>query len=83
MLARHPDLRVEVAGLTDSVGSRAYNERLSAARAAAVRAYLVARGIAPERLTAVGHGEARPLLPNDTPTGRALNRRVEFVLLGE
>lgn len=81
VLERFPDLRIEVAGHADSVGPEAYNRRLSEARALQVRRSLTARGIGPERIRARGYGEARPVLPNATPTGRALNRRVEFVLL--
>lgn len=81
VLRRYPALRVEVGGHTDAVGSDAYNLRLSERRAAEVRRYLVERwGIAPERLTAVGYGEARPVATNAHDTGRALNRRVEFAV---
>ncbi|QXD16858.1 OmpA family protein [Rhodocaloribacter litoris] len=79
VLTRHPGLRLEIAGHTDSTGPDDYNLRLSQQRAEAVRTYLIERfGIAPERLLARGYGETRPLADNDTPTGRTLNRRVEF-----
>jgi outer membrane protein OmpA-like peptidoglycan-associated protein len=71
----HPELYFEIAGHTDSVGTFAYNFLLSARRAAAVRAYLVTRGVPPGRMTAVGYGEGFPIAPNATIEGRALNRR--------
>ncbi len=83
VLVRYPSLEVGIGGHTDSIGSDAYNLQLSQARAAAVRAYLLVRfpGIAPERLAARGFGEAEPIATNANPTGRTLNRRVEFVVL--
>lgn len=84
VLRRYPDLRVEIGGHTDSIGSEAYNERLSQARAETVRQYLIERfEIAPERLVARGYGESRPIVTNANPTGRTLNRRVEFTVLDE
>jgi OmpA-OmpF porin, OOP family len=77
-LTAHPDARIEVGGHTDNVGSTGYNQRLSLARARAVRAYLIQRGIAAEQLTAVGHGESDPVASNSTEDGRAQNRRVEL-----
>ncbi|MFP5381950.1 MAG: OmpA family protein [Gammaproteobacteria bacterium] len=73
------EVKVEVAGHTDSVNSDAYNQDLSQRRADAVRAYLVDKGIAAERLTAKGYGEANPVADNDSAEGRARNRRVELV----
>lgn len=71
-------LRLEIAGHTDSVGNDARNEALSFARAEAVRQALVDRGVRAEAVTARGYGESRPLTTNNTPDGRALNRRVVF-----
>ena len=68
-------------GHTDSVGSDAYNQKLSAQRAQAVRAYLIAQGVEASRITAEGRGESQPVAPNDTPANKALNRRVEFIKL--
>jgi outer membrane protein OmpA-like peptidoglycan-associated protein len=73
--------RVEVAGHTDSDGADAYNLELSDRRANAVRNYLVSRGVGAGRIIATGYGEIRPLVGNDTPEGKAQNRRVEFNLL--
>ncbi len=82
LLLRNPDLRLEIAGHTDVTGPEEYNLKLSQERAEAVRQYLIEKfGIAPHRLVARGYGEAMPVAPNDSPTGRALNRRVEFRIL--
>ena len=80
VLVRYPELRIQVGGHTDSVSSDAFNLRLSQERAASVAAALVARGVDVRRLEAVGYGESRPVADNATETGRALNRRVEFVV---
>jgi outer membrane protein OmpA-like peptidoglycan-associated protein len=77
-LTAHPEARIEVGGHTDNVGSAGYNQRLSLARARAVRAYLTQHGVAAEQLTAVGHGESEPVASNSTEEGRAQNRRVEL-----
>ncbi len=82
LLARHPDWRLAIEGHTDSIASDRFNLELSARRAAAVKAALTARdGIADSRLTTSGAGESRPRDRNDTPEGRARNRRVELVRL--
>ena len=74
-------VRVEIAGHTDSVSSEAHNLALSQRRAETVRAYLIERGIAADRLIARGYGEAQPVADNATAEGRFKNRRVEFVPL--
>ncbi len=80
LFAAHPDWRAAIEGHTDSIGSAAANRKLSAARAAAVRAALVDRyHVASSRLTAVGRGSSRPRESNSTIEGRAANRRVELV----
>ncbi len=71
-------ITIEIAGHTDSTGSAAYNKRLSQARAETVLNYLASKGIARERMRAVGYGEEKPIAPNDTAEGRAKNRRVEL-----
>jgi outer membrane protein OmpA-like peptidoglycan-associated protein len=70
--------KIEVQGHTDNVGDDAYNAELSGRRAEAVRAWLVARGIAAQRLTAKGYGKSAPIATNDSDAGRAQNRRVEL-----
>jgi outer membrane protein OmpA-like peptidoglycan-associated protein len=71
-----------VEGYTDSVGSDATNQKLSKDRAESVRAYLVSKGVPSDKITSVGKGEANPVASNDTPEGRANNRRVEIVVAG-
>ncbi len=75
---RCPDTRIEIVGHTDSDGSRKFNEFLSLRRARSVVKYLTSRGIAKDRLSAVGYGEARPILPNTSDANKARNRRIEF-----
>jgi OOP family OmpA-OmpF porin len=75
-LKLRPEAKVVVAGHTDSVGKDAYNLALSKKRAAAVRDYLVGKGVNGDNLSSEGYGETRPLASNDTPQGREQNRRV-------
>lgn len=76
-----PEIRVEIAGHTDSIGSEAYNQKLSERRAKAVYDYLVQRGIDAGRMTVKGYGESQPIASNETEEGRELNRRVELRIL--
>lgn len=73
------NVKVEVAGHTDSVGTERYNTGLSLRRAEAVRSYLVGKGVAAERLTVKAYGESQPVADNATDEGRFRNRRVELV----
>ena len=75
-LLKNPNLVVEVEGHTDDRGEDSYNEGLSDRRARTVLNYLIAKGVAEERLTSRGYGEARPIADNTTVEGRAQNRRV-------
>jgi outer membrane protein OmpA-like peptidoglycan-associated protein len=77
-LIANPDIRVEVAGYTDSRGSKAVNIKLSQARAAAVQSYLVEKGVPASQLEAKGYGPANPVASNATEEGRTQNRRVEL-----
>ncbi len=77
-LKENADVRVQVAGYTDSVGTDAYNQGLSERRANAVLEYLSTHGIDGSRLSAVGFGETNPVADNATDDGRAQNRRVEL-----
>ncbi|WP_026121700.1 OmpA family protein [Paraburkholderia kururiensis] len=82
MIKAHPDKRILVAGYTDNVGSPESNLKLSAARAEAVRDWLVEASALPATQFAIqGYGDTRPLATNDTPEGRARNRRVEITLV--
>ncbi|WP_431023289.1 OmpA family protein [Halomonas sp. H5] len=78
---RSQDIRVHIAGHTDSRGSDQYNLGLSQRRADSVRDYLISRGVAGNRLVARGFGEERPVASNETDAGRAENRRVELDVL--
>lgn len=78
MLEMNPTIKIKVQGHTDSIGSEQYNLDLSPKRADAVRDYLIKRGVGADRLIAKGLGESVPIATNDTPEGRAENRRVEF-----
>ena len=77
------NLEVVIAiGHADSVGSDAYNQRLSVRRAESVKAYLVSKGIEPNRVYTEGKGEKQPVASNKTAEGRAKNRRVEIEVIG-
>ncbi|MGF1529459.1 MAG: OmpA family protein [Candidatus Competibacterales bacterium] len=80
VLQDYPESYVQVLGHTDSIGSETYNLGLSQQRADNVADYLVARGVDPGRMESRGLGETSPRASNDTPEGRALNRRVELVI---
>lgn len=80
ILKKYPDMQVEVAGHTDSLGSDAYNQKLSEGRASAVRDYFVEKGVT-NTLTVKGYGEAEPVADNDSDEGRERNRRVELRIL--
>jgi OOP family OmpA-OmpF porin len=77
------NLEVVIAiGHTDSIGSDAYNQKLSVRRAESVKAYLVSKGVAPNRIYTEGKGEKQPVASNKTKDGRAKNRRVEIEVIG-
>ncbi len=81
VLADQPERRVRIEGYTDALGEMRYNRQLSEARAAAVRAYLEARGVSSEQMDIIGVGPENAVASNDTEEGRQLNRRVEISLL--
>ncbi|HFA50085.1 MAG TPA: flagellar motor protein MotB [Bacteroidetes bacterium] len=76
-----PNMTIEVAGHTDNTGNTDSNQTLSQARAQAVYDYLLAHGIAADRMTSKGYGETKPVASNDTAEGRQNNRRTEFQIL--
>ncbi len=81
---KYPGYKIAIEGHTDSRASAAYNQRLSERRAAAVKDYLVKKGVADgARMTTVGYGKSRPIANNSTPARRFQNRRVEIVILSE
>lgn len=79
-LSRYQQTTVDVVGHADSVGSDAYNQQLSERRAMAVSSVLINNGVIRQRLIASGAGESRPIASNETPDGRARNRRVEVYI---
>jgi outer membrane protein OmpA-like peptidoglycan-associated protein len=79
VLTSYPKIKIEIQGHTDNKGGADYNKKLSDRRAAAVLKYLSGHGVDPSRLRSHGYGMERPLVPNDSDQGRAINRRVQFV----
>jgi len=77
-MLNHPDVLLELSGHTDDTGEEAYNEVLSGKRAKAAAAYLISKGVSRSRISAVGYGESRPLVRNNTEEARETNRRVEI-----
>jgi OOP family OmpA-OmpF porin len=82
-LNRKTDVRIEIDGYTDDVGSESSNMTLSMARANTVRAYILTKGISPDRVTAKGFGMDDPIADNATAEGRAQNRRMEVKMLDQ
>jgi cytochrome c oxidase subunit II len=80
-MTKDPKMEVEVSGHTDNAGVAAKNQALSEARAKTVAAFVIAKGVAATRLKAVGFGDTKPLVANDTPANKAKNRRTEFKIL--
>ncbi|MCS6982522.1 MAG: OmpA family protein, partial [Flavobacteriales bacterium] len=84
LLRQRPDISLSIEGHTDGSNERTTDEylnELSLRRAEGVKAYLVAKGIDPARLQCIGYGRSKPVASNDTPEGRALNRRIEFRII--
>lgn len=79
----YPNLKLNIEGHTDSIGSDEYNQELSEKRADSVRGYLVSQGVKPDNVSATGLGKANPVADNGTARGRQLNRRVEMVVSGD
>lgn len=79
----YPGIKIEVDGYTDNTGSEEVNEKLSQQRADTVESFLVQQGVPATSISSHGFGEANPVAPNDTATGRAMNRRVEIVISGD
>lgn len=82
ILLAHPDLKVQVEGYTDNVGSEGYNQKLSEQRADTVQQFVVAQGVPAPNVSAIGYGLANPVADNKSAAGRAQNRRVEMVVSG-
>lgn len=81
VLKKYEDTNILIEGHTDATGSEEYNLELSRKRAQNVANYLASLGISPTRFTIMGYGESQPLMTNDTPEGRAANRRVEIGIM--
>ncbi|HET6559854.1 MAG TPA: OmpA family protein [Prolixibacteraceae bacterium] len=81
LLKNNPTIHIALEGHTDNVGSEQYNLNLSESRAHEVHNYLVNNGIDRERISYKGYGFARPVRENNSPEGRAMNRRTEFRII--
>jgi outer membrane protein OmpA-like peptidoglycan-associated protein len=79
----YPDLKLQIEGYTDSIGSDEYNQTLSEKRAETVRSYLISSGVSMDSVSAQGKGKADPIADNSTAAGRKLNRRVEMIVSGD
>lgn len=82
ILLAYPDLKVQVNGYTDNIGSASYNQKLSEERAGAVRDFLISQNVPAANVTSQGFGDSNPVADNSTSAGRAQNRRVELVVSG-
>lgn len=80
ILSSHPEYKLDIAGHTDNAGDHDKNVKLSEARAAAAKNYLIKKGIDASRFRSEGYGPDRPIADNKTAAGKALNRRVEFIV---
>lgn len=80
ILNKYPDTNIEILGHTDSLGTDSYNQTLSERRANAAATYVKSKGVASARVSTRGLGETDPKVSNETESGRAENRRVEFVI---
>ena len=78
VLKSRPKMTIKIVGHTDSDGNDAYNQKLSEARATAVKQYLLEKGITADRMQAIGKGESAPIADNKTDAGKAQNRRIEI-----
>ncbi len=83
IIMAYPDLKLEIDGYTDSIGSDEYNRELSQQRADTVRSFLVSQGVPDNNVITRGFGKEDPVASNETAAGRQLNRRVEMVVSGE
>jgi outer membrane protein OmpA-like peptidoglycan-associated protein len=83
ILLAYPNLKLQVEGYTDNIGSDEYNQRLSEERADSVRDYLVSQSVSDTNIAAQGYGKTHPIADNSTNSGRAQNRRVELVVSGQ
>ena len=80
-ISENPEIKIEIAGHTDNVGSHEDNVQLSKNRTNSVKAYLVSKGVDISNVSFNGYGETKPLVPNDSDENRQMNRRIEFTIL--
>jgi len=83
LLKEKKDMEIEIAGHTDNVGNKEYNQDLSQRRAEAIKTYLVKKGANVQHIRATGYGDQQPIASNATPEGRAKNRRIEVRITKE
>jgi outer membrane protein OmpA-like peptidoglycan-associated protein len=83
ILQAYPGLKLQVEGYTDSVGSDAFNQKLSESRADSVRNFLIGQGVQQDNISSTGYGKAKPVADNSSASGRAQNRRVQLVVSGD
>ncbi len=83
IILAYPDLKLQIEGHTDSIGTDEYNQTLSEKRAQSVQGYLVSSGVVPDHVTATGLGKSDPVADNSTAAGRQQNRRVEMIVSGD
>ena len=81
LLVEFKDLKIEISGHTDNLGSKVYNELLSQKRADAVKNYLIGKGISGQRIISIGYGQTLPVSSNSDELGRSQNRRTEFKII--
>ncbi len=81
LLVEFKDLKIEISGHTDNLGSEVYNELLSQKRADAVKNYLINKGISDQRIISIGYGQTLPVSSNSDELGRSQNRRTEFKII--
>lgn len=82
ILLAYPDLKLQVEGYTDNIGSDDYNQKLSTERADSVKDYLISQNVVADNISAAGYGKSDPVADNSTSSGRAENRRVQLVVSG-
>lgn len=83
MMQENPQIRIEIAGHTDSTGSKEFNMRLSQMRAESVASWLIQNGVSSKRISVKGYGDTRPIEDNSTEEGRRKNRRTEIVIVDD
>ncbi len=83
LILNNKNVKIRIEGHTDNSGGAVINQPLSEQRSGAIREYLIQKGIKPEKLIAVGFGDSKPVADNITENGRAMNRRVEFIIVEE